>query len=136
MSQAAVEAVGISKSYGDRAALRGVDLVAHRGRLHGVLGPNGAGKTTLLRILLGLVHRDAGRVRLLGRPFDTTSDAVPDGVAGVVETPAFYPYLSGRKNLALLARLDNAGNGGAVSIESALEQTGLGADADAGVAGY
>jgi len=136
MSPAAVEAVGISKSYGDRTALSGVDLVAHRGQLHGLLGPNGAGKTTLLRILLGLVRRDAGRVRLLGRPFESPSDAVPDGVAGVVETPAFYPYLSGRRNLALLARLDNTTGDGAVSIESALEQTGLAADADVAVAGY
>jgi ABC-2 type transport system ATP-binding protein len=75
-------------------------------------------------------------VRLLGQPFDSPSAAVPDGVAGVVEAPAFYPYLSGRANLALLARLDNFRGSGGVSIESALEQTGIAADADAAVAGY
>src|SRR5215472_8354787 len=101
MEPLALEAAGVSKSFGTRTALSDVSIVARRGQLHGLLGPNGAGKTTLLRILLGLVRRDAGRVRLFGRPFDTTSDAVPDGVAGVVETPAFYPYLSGCKNLAL-----------------------------------
>jgi ABC-2 type transport system ATP-binding protein len=132
----ALEAAGISKSYGDRAALSGVNLVADRGQLHGLLGSNGAGKTTLLRILLGLARRSTGSVRLLGRPFNPPSEPVPDRVAGVVETPAFYPYLSGRKNLALVARLDNVDDCGAASIEAALAQTGLAAAADAAVAGY
>src|SRR5262245_18507593 len=122
MRPAAVEAIGISKSYGDRAAVCGVDLVVHPGQLHGLLGRNGAGKTTLLRVLLGLVRRDAGTVRLLGRPFESTSDAVPDGVAGMVETPAFYPYLSGRRNLTLLARLDNRHDGADVTVASVLEE--------------
>src|SRR5262244_2440846 len=102
----AVEARGVSKSFGDREALSGVDLVARRGQLHGLLGPNGAGKTTLMRALLGLVRRDAGSVRLLGHEVGPVLQSLPDRVAGVVETPAFYPYLSGRRNLSLLARLD------------------------------
>jgi ABC-2 type transport system ATP-binding protein len=135
--QPAIEAVGISKRYGSRDALCDVDLVAQPGRLHGLLGPNGAGKTTLMRVMLGLVRRDAGTVRLLGCPIDSTAGAVPDGVAGIVETPSFYPYLSGRDNLAVLARLD----GGTASrrretIDAALEQVGLSAHARAGVAGY
>src|SRR5262252_10216067 len=101
MEAIALEAVGINKSFGTRAALRMVDLVSRRGELHGLLGPNGAGKTTLMRVLLGLVRRDAGTVRLLGRTVDPTGGSVPDGVAGLVEVPAFYPYLSGRKNLEL-----------------------------------
>src|SRR5256885_16771424 len=104
--RAALEATGISKRYGDRTALDAVDIVVRPGGLHGLLGPNGAGKTTLMRILLGLVRRDAGTARLLGRDLDRVSVQMPDGVAGLIETPAFYPYLSGRKNLALLARLD------------------------------
>jgi len=55
-----LEALGVSKRYGHRDALCGVDLVCQHGQLHGLLGPNGAGKTTLMRILLGLVRRDAG----------------------------------------------------------------------------
>ena len=92
----ALEARGVSKRYADRDALGGVDLVAEAGQLHGLLGPNGAGKTTLMRVLLGLVRRDAGTVRLLGRDLDSTAGPVADGVAGFVDTPAFYPYLSGR----------------------------------------
>ena len=111
---------------------RGVDLIARPGRLHGLLGPNGAGKTTLMRVLLGLVRRDAGTVRLLGRDLDSTAGPVPDGVAGFVDTPAFYPYLSGRRNLALLARLDGdqGVRRGATESIRALEQVGLAAHAD------
>src|SRR6185503_5248804 len=112
VDQPALEALGVSKRYGERDALHGVDLIARPGRLHGLLGPNGAGKTTLMRVLLGLVRRDAGTVRLLGGDLDSTAGSVHDGVAGFVETPAFYPYLSGRRNLELLARLDGGGGSG------------------------
>jgi ABC-2 type transport system ATP-binding protein len=133
----ALEALGVSKRYGNREALCQVDLIAHPGRLHGLLGPNGAGKTTLMRVLLGLVRPDAGTVHLLGRGLDSTGGPVPEGVAGLVETPAFYPYLSGRRNLALLARLDGSGGSGSRGrIDDALAQTGLAAHADVAVAGY
>jgi ABC-2 type transport system ATP-binding protein len=133
----------VSKRYGHRDTLCGVDLIARPGRLHGLLGPNGAGKTTLLRILLGLVRRDAGSVRLLGRPWDSTAGPLPEGVAGFVEAPAFYPYLTGRRNLELLARLDrDRGPARGVGVGQALELVGLTeqpylADlADLAVAGY
>jgi ABC-2 type transport system ATP-binding protein len=133
----ALEAVGVSKRYGRRDALCEVDLVAERGRVHGLLGPNGAGKTTLLRILLGLVHRDAGSVRLLGRPLEARGGSIPIDVAGIVETPAFYPYLSGRQNLAALAALDRDGSSSPrCSVDGALEQVGLAADAHHRVCGY
>jgi ABC-2 type transport system ATP-binding protein len=135
--RAALEAVGVSKRYGDREALRSVDLTAQPGRVHGLLGPNGAGKTTFLRVLLGLVQRDAGSVRLLGCDLDSTPGSVPEGVAGFVEAPSFYPYLSGRQNLAVLARLDSLENpADRESIDSALEHVGLAAYADANVSGY
>ena len=104
--QFALEATGVHKRYGDRAALSGIDLVARPGQLHGLLGPNGAGKTTLMRVALGLVRCDAGTVDLLGHRVSSTAGPIPDGVAGFVEAPAFYPYLSGRRNLQLLGRLD------------------------------
>jgi len=109
MAQPVLEARGISRRFGRVNALSDVALVVERGSAHGLLGPNGAGKTTLLRILLGLVHRDAGDVALLGesRPRDGSAP-LPDGVAGFVEAPPFYPYLTGRRNLELLARLDGA----------------------------
>jgi ABC-2 type transport system ATP-binding protein len=133
----ALEALGVSKRYGDRDALCGVNLIARPGRLHGLLGPNGAGKTTLMRVLLGLVRRDAGTVHLLGCGLDSPAGLVRDGVAGFVDTPAFYPYLSGRRNLALLARLDgDDGCSRPDRVDRALEQIGLSAYADIAVAGY
>jgi ABC-2 type transport system ATP-binding protein len=137
MEAIALEAVGVSKSFGTRAALSSVGMVARRGQLHGLLGPNGAGKTTLMRVLLGLVRRDAGTVRLLGHEVGPVLHSIPDGVAGMVEAPAFYPYLSGRRNLALLARLDGAtADARRNSVDSVLEQTGLTKHAEFAVSSY
>ena len=114
-----VEARGLVKRYGAIAAVAGVDVTVEPGGIHGYLGRNGAGKTTTLRMLLGLVRPDAGRVRLFGRdPFAEGGRAL-EGVAGFVEAPAFYPYLSGRENLELLATLDR--NRAGVGIDEALE---------------
>jgi ABC-2 type transport system ATP-binding protein len=122
-------------------AVDGVDLAIAPGEVRGLLGPNGAGKTTLLRMLLGLIRPDAGTIELFGRPIDS-SGAVPlDGVGGFVEDPAFYPYLSGRANLRLLARLDGtvSGSGGheiESAIDNALERVGLGQRGGDRVGGY
>src|SRR5699024_5828369 len=62
----AIEISGLTKSFGGRPALDGLDLTVAAGQIHGFLGPNGAGKSTTMRILLGLVRADGGRVRLLG----------------------------------------------------------------------
>src|SRR5262245_41436444 len=125
MFDQSLEATGISKSFGSRAVLTGVDLTAAPGQLHGLLGPNGAGKTTLMRVLLGLVRRDGGVIRMFGRDVVSTG-RVPDGVAGLVETPSFYPYLSGRQNLSVLARLDRlASSLRRERIDRALEHVGL-----------
>ena len=89
-----------------------------------------------MRVLLGLVRRDAGSVNLLGCNVDPASGALPDRVAALIDTPAFYPYLSGRSNLELLARLDGESGGRAIRVDRALVQTGLGAQADVPVGGY
>jgi ABC-2 type transport system ATP-binding protein len=102
-----VVARGLVKRYGDLVAVDHVDLTVERGDVFGYLGPNGAGKTTSLRMLLGLIRPSEGRAELFGRdPLVQGADAL-DGVAGFVEGPAFYPYLSARKNLELLADYDD-----------------------------
>jgi len=119
----AVEARGVSKWFGPATALDAVDFTVSPGDVHGLLGPNGAGKTTLLSLLFGLVHPDEGTLRLFGRTRAQAGPGWLDGVGGFVETPRFYPYLSGRRNLAVLAGLDG---GDAISlIDAALERVGL-----------
>jgi ABC-2 type transport system ATP-binding protein len=132
---AAVRASGLVKRYETTPAVDGVDLVVREGEVHGLLGPNGAGKTTLLRLLFGLLSADAGEIELLGRPLGTTDAVHLDGVAGFVEEPAFYPYLSGRVNLELLAELDRSIEARA-GIQEVLEQVGLAERADDRVSGY
>ncbi len=122
------------KRFGATVALDGVDLILDEGEVRGLLGPNGAGKTTLLRILLGLVRADAGSVELFDRPVRTGDPDGLAGVAGFVEDPSFYPYLSGRANLELLAELD--GDGALARVDDALAQVGLTVRAKDRVSGY
>src|SRR5881409_1064102 len=103
---APVVARGLVKRYGDITAVAGVDLTVEPGDVFGYLGPNGAGKTTSLRMLLGLIRPTAGSASLFGRDPLVDGARALAGVAGFVEGPRFYPYLSGRKNLRLLADLD------------------------------
>ncbi|HEY2717259.1 MAG TPA: ABC transporter ATP-binding protein [Solirubrobacterales bacterium] len=117
-----VEVRGLCKSYGELVAVKDVDLSVEPGDVFGYLGPNGAGKTTSLRMMLGLIRPTAGTVRLFGRDPQATVRAL-EGVAGFVEAPSFYPYLSGHDNLQLLASLD--GGEAKLLIPEALEIVNL-----------
>ncbi|WP_432876262.1 ABC transporter ATP-binding protein [Kribbella sp. CA-245084] len=98
---ALVEISGLTKRYGDTLAVDGVDLTVLPGEVYGFLGPNGAGKTTTLRILTGLIAPTSGDVRVLGgKPGQAD---VLGRTGSMIESPAFYPYLSGLDNLRLLA---------------------------------
>jgi ABC-2 type transport system ATP-binding protein len=134
MAEPAIEARGLLKRYGDLTAVDHVDLTVRAGDVYGYLGPNGAGKTTSLRMMLGLIRPDAGAVRLFGR--DPLQEGVRalDGVAGFVEAPRFYPYLSGRRNLELVAALD--GGDAPERIDDALATVDLAARAKDKVRGY
>jgi ABC-2 type transport system ATP-binding protein len=102
MTDAIVHTEQLTKRYGERLAVDSVSLTVRRGEVYGFLGPNGAGKTTTLRMLLGLIRPTSGRASVLGGP-----PGAPQAVARVgalVEGPGFYPYLSGRDNLRVLAR--------------------------------
>ena len=134
MSAAPIEARGLVKRYGDLVAVDHVDLTVGEGDVYGYLGPNGAGKTTSLRMLLGLIRPTEGSAQLFGRdPLEVGARAL-DGVAGFVEGPRFYPYLSGRKNLRLLGDLD--GGVPASRIEEVLDVVELRDRAKDRVGGY
>jgi ABC-2 type transport system ATP-binding protein len=128
-----LEVRGLVKRYGDLTAVAGVDITVRTGDVYGYLGPNGAGKTTSLRMMLGLIRPSEGTVRVFGRD-PLASVAALDGVAGFVEAPTFYPYLSARRNLELLAAYD--GDGARDRIDEALDTVELSGRAGDRVGGY
>jgi ABC-2 type transport system ATP-binding protein len=129
-----IEARELVKRYGELTAVDRVELTVEPGDVFGYLGPNGAGKTTSLRMMLGLIAPTSGCVRLFGRDPHTLGARALDGVAGFVEGPRFYPYLSARKNLRLLADLD--GGGAASRIDEVLDVVELRDRAKDRVGGY
>lgn len=117
---------GLSKRYGRDLRVDGLDLEVFDGDVYGFLGPNGAGKSTTIRMILGLVRPTAGHVDLLGarvRPGRAVS-----GVGALVEGPALYPHLSGRKNVEIFAAL--SADVPQKSIAEAMEIVGLSGRAD------
>jgi ABC-type multidrug transport system ATPase subunit len=116
-----IETHDLTKRYGERIlAVDRLALQVRRGEVYGFLGPNGAGKTTTLRMLLGLVRPTSGSALVLGaRPGSPPSLA---RVGALIETPAFYPFLSGRDNLRVLARYAGAPE---ARIEPVLEEVDL-----------
>jgi ABC-2 type transport system ATP-binding protein len=116
-----IETRELSKRYGERiVAVDGLSLRVRRGEVYGFLGPNGAGKTTTLRMLLGLVRPTSGSALVLGAP--PGSPAGLARVGALIESPTFYPFLSGRDNLRVLARY---AGGAEARIEPALEEVDL-----------
>jgi ABC-2 type transport system ATP-binding protein len=129
-----VETAGLTKRFGDRVAVDGVDLHVPRGSAFGYLGPNGAGKTTLIRMLLGLTDATGGTMRLLGRPVPAERAAALARVGAIVEEPRFHGYLTGRENLRVIAaaREPEAHD----RIDGALRRVGLSQRADERVKRY
>jgi ABC-2 type transport system ATP-binding protein len=102
MTTSVVETHDLTRRYGERLAVDRVSLTVRRGEVYGFLGPNGAGKTTTLRMLLGLVRPSGGTATVLGG--EPGSPGVARRIGALVEGPGFFPYLSGRDNLRVLAR--------------------------------
>ena len=100
----AIETHGLSKHFGQRKAVDGLTIRIPASSIAGFVGPNGAGKTTTIRLLLGLLRPSAGRATILGQPLTHPERYLPR-VGALIEAPAFYPSLSGRTNLEVLARL-------------------------------
>jgi ABC-2 type transport system ATP-binding protein len=118
----ALELEGLTKRFGDFVAVEDLSFVVRRGDVYGFLGPNGSGKSTTIRMILGLVRPTSGEVRVFGRP--ATSPEERASMAGFVEAPGFYEYLSARDNLRLLAAADRRAEGRA-PLQEVLETVGL-----------
>ncbi len=123
----AIETHGLTKRFGKQIAVNELDLAVPVGSVFGFLGPNGSGKTTTIRMLLGLASASEGDIRMLDSPMPAAARSVLPRVGALVEGPAFYPFLSGRANLARLdsADLHASARTRAARVEEALDRVGL-----------
>src|ERR1700681_1054569 len=117
----AVSTSGLTKRFGNRTVVDDVALAIPSGSVCGFVGPNGAGKTTTIRMLLGLIRPTSGSGTILGGSL-TEPASYLDKVGALIESPAFYPQLSGRENLKALARL---GQLPLAAVDPVLERSGL-----------
>ncbi len=127
-----IETTDLTKRYGDVVAVNNLTLRVPRGGVFGFLGPNGSGKTTTMGMLLGLVHPTSGEARIFGDP--ARHPATLRRVGAMVETPTFYPYLSGRANLRYFQGIGR--RGAAAAADRLLELVDLGKRADSKYSTY
>lgn len=135
---AAIRLLDLSKSFGRRKrrvqAVRGLNLDVAPDQVYGFLGPNGAGKSTTIRMILDLIRPSRGEVHLYGQPVTQDRTLLQRRVGGLVEGAAFYPFLTGRRNLEVIAR--TGGVYDPARIARLLEQVSLADRADRLVKGY
>jgi ABC-2 type transport system ATP-binding protein len=122
MKSTALSVSGLTKRYGERAVVDHLDIELPSGVVAGFVGPNGAGKTTTMAMLLGLVRPTSGSATVLGASIEEPAKYLPR-VGAMIESPAFYPSLSGSDNLRMFATV---GRHDSSSIPSLLDDVGLG----------
>lgn len=117
-----IETEGLTKRYGKVTAVDAASFAVEPGQVFGFLGPNGSGKTTTIGMLVGILTPTAGRFRLFGRDGSEELHATRRRIGATLETPNFYPYLSGRENLRITANVKGVGR---AAIDQALDLVGL-----------
>jgi len=123
MPEAALKVRGLSRSFGQRFAVKELNLNVKPGDVYGFLGPNGAGKTTAIRCILGIIRRDCGEVSIFGETNQTRARA---NVGAIVEVPCFHGWMSGRANLAQACAYLNLGpRESQREMERVLDRVGL-----------
>ena len=136
-SSPALAAAGLRKAFGDRVAVDDVAIRIAAGESYGLLGPNGAGKTTTISLLLGLLARDGGTIRVAGADLDTDPGAARRAIGFVPQEVALYPDLTARENLRFFGRLYGLRRAALASrIDEALDLVGLADRADEQVETY
>jgi ABC-2 type transport system ATP-binding protein len=119
-----IETIGLTKIFSGVPAVHKLDLEVHQGEIFGFLGPNASGKTTTTNMLLGLVKPSAGRIKLFREDMGNNYPFILPRVGAVLDTPAFYPYLSGKDNLKIFSRIAGHYSNDKI-IDEKLETTGL-----------
>ena len=123
MSDYLIETKRLTKIYGNQTAVKDVNLHVKKGRIYGLLGRNGAGKTTIMKMILGLTSITAGEVDVFGQNIKGYEKRIYPRIGAIIETPGFYPNLTGTENLEIFARL--RGTAGPNAVKNALEVVGL-----------
>ena len=123
MNDFVIETKQLTKIYGKQKAVNCVDLHVRKGRVYGLLGRNGAGKTTVMKMILGLTSITSGEVAVFGQNINGREKRVYPRIGAIIETPGFYPNLTGTENLEIFARL--RGTAAPNAVKDALEIVGL-----------
>ena len=123
MSDYVIETKQLTKVYGDQTAVNAVDLYVKSGQIYGLLGRNGAGKTTIMKMILGLTSITSGEADVFGKNIKGQEKRVYPRIGAIIETPGFYPNLTGTENLEIFAKL--RGTVAPNAVKNALEVVGL-----------
>lgn len=123
MSDFLIETKKLTKIYGEQTAVNSVDLHVKSGRIYGLLGRNGAGKTTIMKMILGLTPITSGEVDVFGKNIKGREKRIYPRIGAIIETPGFYPNLTGTENLEIFAKL--RGTASPNAVKHALEVVGL-----------
>jgi bacitracin transport system ATP-binding protein len=123
MNDFVIETKQLKKIYGEQTAVSSVNLHVKKGRIYGLLGRNGAGKTTIMKMILGLTQVTSGEVDVFGRNIKGQEKRVYPRIGAIIETPGFYPNLTGTENLEIFAKL--RGTASPDAVENALNVVGL-----------
>ncbi|WP_312650136.1 ABC transporter ATP-binding protein [Aminipila sp.] len=123
MNDFVIETNNLTKQYGEQKSVANLSIHVKKGRIYGLLGRNGAGKTTTMKMLLGLANPTSGEVRIFGKDIRTDKKKVLSRIGNLIESPGFYPNLTGTENLKIMARLRGIPNRNA--INNALNVVGL-----------
>ena len=123
MTKYIIETKNLTKQYGAQKSVANLNIHVQKGRIYGLLGRNGAGKTTTMKMLLGLTDPTSGAVMIWGKPLQGNEKKLLPRIGSLIESPGFYPNLTGTENLRIFAALRGVPNRGA--IKNALDLVGL-----------
>ena len=123
MNDLVIRTENLTKVYGEQEAVKSVNVHVKKGRIYGLLGRNGAGKTTIMKMILGLTSITSGEVQLFGKNIRGQEKRIYPRIGAIIETPGFYPNLTGTENLEIFAKL--RGTSRPDAVKNALEVVGL-----------